>query len=98
MSKGGRYVRRHDKNGNPYFVDRDSGKRVTRERWERERARIRKQETTQPPKLKPPTKPSGHGGDGPSAFPPGVEAPGWPVDDYGEFDDDAFAIEGEDDT
>lgn len=100
MAKG-RYVRRHDKNGNPYFVDRDTGKRVARERWERERARIRKQETQQPVKQKPPPKPPTPPERPPGVpppFPPGVGEPGWPEDDFGQFDDDAFSIEGEDDT
>lgn len=35
-------VRKKDKNGNTYFVDRKSGKRVSRNRWEFERLQIEK--------------------------------------------------------
>jgi hypothetical protein len=40
----GRLVRRKDKNGRPYYLDRESGKRVKSEAWKEERLRIRSAE------------------------------------------------------
>jgi hypothetical protein len=98
----GRNVRRYDRNGNPYFVNRETGKRVSRETWQRERDRLARQRereeraerrspsvpVTPPPAAEPPVAPP--------PFPPGVTEYGEPID-Y-EYDDDAFAVEGEDDT
>jgi hypothetical protein len=38
-------VRKKDKNNNTYFIDRETGKRVSRSRWEFERKQIEKQKT-----------------------------------------------------
>jgi hypothetical protein len=37
----GQYVRRRDKQGRPYYLDRETGKRVKGEKWTEERLRIR---------------------------------------------------------
>lgn len=107
----GKNVRRFDKNGNPYFLNRETGRRVSREKWQRERDRIarkREREQTPPP---PPRTPVRHPTPGPvpppvqpapaptpPPFPTGVDDTGWPLDDDGEWDLNAFAVEGEDDT
>lgn len=104
----GRYTRRYDRNGNPYYVDRETGRRVSGEKWQRERERIKrrqeKQERQQQTKPQPPVQPQRPTIDlTPSEpavppFPPHVSDIGEPIDDDGFLDDDAFAIEGEDDT
>lgn len=115
----GKSVRRQDKNGQTYFVDRESGRRVSREAWEAEQKRLRKRRERErvareteakrkPAKPSPPRTPTKPGSPpappAPPApgvvppFPPGVSEPGYPIDDDGEYLDDAFAIEGEDET
>jgi hypothetical protein len=114
MAKGdGKYVRRFDKNGNAYFINRETGRRVSHEKWQRERNRItrtreREREQKKPPPPAPP-RPSPQRPappppveapppPTPPPFPPGVDEHGMPIDEDGEIDYDAFAIEGEDDT
>lgn len=105
----GKSVRRRDKNGNAYFVDRESGRRVSRETWEKDQRRVRRarerervareaeavKKPPQPPKRSPPTPTRP---DTPKPFPDDVVEPGYPIGDDGEYLDDAFAIEGEDET
>lgn len=111
MSERGKYIRRYDRNGNPYYINRETGRRVSGEKWQRERARIRsrqeKQALPKPPKPPQPAQ-SAHQPPTPypavpqespvPPFPPGVSDIGEPLDDEGFLDDDAFAIDGEDDT